>query len=136
MVEHTLVKVVAGCVILDDDRVLMGQEKKQKVYGLWNLPAGRVDAGETIFEAARRELMEEVSLEVEIGEQVALYHASVDKPVIHHFYATIVGGELKIDEDELLDAQWLTFDEAAKLQETNKIRSEDAWKTIRKVFNK
>ncbi len=46
------VGVVAGCVIRRDSTYLLVQEKQKKAYGLWNLPAGYVDKGETIEQAA------------------------------------------------------------------------------------
>lgn len=49
-------RVVAACVIKDsDNRYLLVQEAQPKVYRLWNLPAGHVDRGETIEDAAVRE---------------------------------------------------------------------------------
>ena len=61
MSKDLLVPVVAGCVIQKDGKYLLVQEKQQKVYGLWNLPAGHVDEGETFEEAAIRESQEETS---------------------------------------------------------------------------
>ena len=58
--------VVAGVVVEKDSKYLLVQEKKELVYGLWNLPAGKVDEGETVEEAAVREAKEEVGYKVRL----------------------------------------------------------------------
>ena len=62
---------VSACV-WRDGRVLLAQRAKPPV-GLWALPGGHVEAGETLVEAARRELMEETGLSAEIMGLVGLY---------------------------------------------------------------
>ena len=40
--------VIAGCVIVRNDKILMVKEAKKKCYGQWNFPAGHVDEHELI----------------------------------------------------------------------------------------
>lgn len=127
------VGVVAGCLIEKNGRYLLIQEKQAKVYGLWNLPAGYVDKGETIQQAAIREAKEESGYDVELGNQVGLFHEDVNKPVKHVYRAKIIGGELKIQESEILDAQWFTFDEIKQLHDSGKLRAEWIWEVIQKT---
>ncbi len=124
MNEIKMVPIVAGCVLVRDGKVLLVQEKQPKVYGKWNLPAGRVDVGETIEQAAVREVLEETGFVVELGKKLTIQHFSAERPVMHGFAATITGGELKIPEDELIGADWFTLDEILALQEEGKLRSE------------
>merc|ERR1712037_713841 len=49
------------------NEVLMMQEAKSSCAGQWYLPAGRMEAGEDVAEAARREVMEETGLEFELS---------------------------------------------------------------------
>ena len=66
---------VAVCLMVrrDDGRQLVQQRLKQPFYGYWGRPTGKIRWGETILEAAARELMEETGLEVDLSfEQV--YH--------------------------------------------------------------
>jgi len=51
MSEPKLIQVVAGCVLEKDGKYLLVQEKQKAAYEKWNLPAGRVDAGETVEQA-------------------------------------------------------------------------------------
>src|SRR5690242_2840577 len=123
MTDIQLVPIIAGCLITKDGTYLLVQEKQPKAYGLWNLPAGRVDEGESIEEGAIREAKEETGLEVALGEQICIEHDAADRPVFHAFRATIVGGELHFDPEEMLDAKWLSLDEIKALNDQGKIRN-------------
>jgi len=129
----TWIGVVVGCVIKKDGKYLLVQEKQQKVYGLWNIPAGYVDKDEAIEHAAIREVKEETGLDVELDEQIGLYHEEVKKPVKHIFKAHIISGDLKAQEDEILDVKWLTFVEINALNKQDKLRADWIIDAINKV---
>jgi NADH pyrophosphatase NudC (nudix superfamily) len=126
-----LARVVAGCVICKDGKYLLVQEKKSSVYGLWNLPAGHVDEGETIEEAAIREVFEETGYRVELGKKLSVEHTSIDRPVLHAFVGNIAGGDLKPDLDELLAADWFSVEEIERLSGEGKMRNTWVLKTIK-----
>ena len=111
-----LVGVVAGVVLEQDKKFLLVQEAHPKVYGKWNLPAGRVDEGETIKEAAAREAKEEAGFDVEVGRELIVLHQDSTRPVLHAFDATITGGQLKVQEGEILDAKWFTLEEIRNMK--------------------
>ena len=92
-------KIVCGCVIKKDQKYLLVQEKQKKAYGLWNLPAGHVDTGESLEEAATREAYEESGFEVKIIREIDIYHESPTNAVKHVFLAEIVGGERERHRD-------------------------------------
>jgi 8-oxo-dGTP pyrophosphatase MutT (NUDIX family) len=117
------VGIVAGCVIKQDGKYLLVQEKQAKVYGLWNLPAGYVDKGETVEQAAVREVQEESGLQVKLGRKIGIYHEGVGRPVKHIFGADITGGELHVQEDEILAAKWLDVSEVKDLAAQGKLRA-------------
>lgn len=52
----------ASVALIDRDKVLLIQRARKPYFGMWSLPGGRVEAGETPEEAAQREVMEEVGL--------------------------------------------------------------------------
>lgn len=111
------VPIVAGVVIKEDGKYLLVQEKQPKAYGLWNFPAGRVDQGDTIEQAAIREAKEESGYEVELIKKIDIYQESASEPPKHAFEAKIVSGDLKFPEDELLDARWFTLDEIKSMKD-------------------
>lgn len=125
-----MVPIVAGCVLARDGKYLLVQEKQAKVYGQWNLPAGRVDAGESIEDAAVRETKEESGFDVRLGEKISTEHSSSDRPVFHAFKAEITGGELKFDPEELLAAGWFSIDEIKAFDREGKIRNGWALRVI------
>ena len=63
--------VGVGVVVWYGDRVLLIQRNKAPRRGHWSLPGGAQQLGETVAEAARREVKEEVALDVTLGEIVA-----------------------------------------------------------------
>ena len=63
--------VGVGVVVWHGDRVLLVRRGKAPRWGQWSLPGGAQQLGETVAEAARREVKEEVGLEVALGDIVA-----------------------------------------------------------------
>ncbi len=61
-------KIVAGCLPVWQDQVLMCRRAIAPRHGLWTLPAGFMENGETTQAAARRETLEEARARVEIGD--------------------------------------------------------------------
>ena len=71
-------EVAAGILLDSQQRFLMGQRPVGKPYaGYWEFPGGKVEAGETLFQALQRELQEELGITI---------HSSVDLMTIEHDY--------------------------------------------------
>ena len=109
--------IVAGVVIKQDGKYLLVQEKQEKVYGLWNLPAGHVDEGDSIEETAVKEAKEETVYDVELVRKIDIFQDSVSTPPKHAFEARISGGSLQFPEDEIMDARWFSFDEILSMKD-------------------
>ncbi|HWF44363.1 MAG TPA: NUDIX domain-containing protein [Candidatus Kapabacteria bacterium] len=61
---------VAVALIVRDGRVLMGERRPDKVYPLhWEFPGGKLEANETSYEALRRELHEELAIQIGHAEE-------------------------------------------------------------------
>ncbi len=111
--------IIANVVVMQDNKVLLVQENWGHVKGMWNFPAGHVDEGENIFDAAIREAKEETGYDVKltgfIGVQNAVYN---DRQVIHiNFLAEITGGEVSFDENEISEVKFLRVNEMLELPE-------------------
>lgn len=119
----TYVFVVAGSLIEKDGKFLLVQEKNPEVYGLWNLPAGKAEKQFTIEENAIKETKEETGFDVKIIKKIGIFHKDGEKSVKHVFEAEIIGGELKVPADEILDAKWFSFKEILWLNQQKKIRN-------------
>ncbi|MGK0297213.1 MAG: ADP-ribose pyrophosphatase YjhB (NUDIX family) [Gammaproteobacteria bacterium] len=59
-------KIVAGCIPVWDDQVLLCKRAIEPQYGFWTLPAGFMENGESTLQAAIRETMEEANARVKI----------------------------------------------------------------------
>ena len=133
MTEFQLTTIVAGCVIEQDEKYLLVQEKKESAHGLWNLPSGRVDDGESFKQTAVREVFEETGYEVEIIKKLLIDHYEPARPVLHSYKAKIIGGGLNIPREHFLDARWFTFDEVMILWSRGKLRIDWVAKSIEKA---
>ena len=101
-----------GAVVFDENKVLIIQQVK----GHWGFPKGHVEDGETEVQTAVREIKEETNLDVEIDETKRFVeHYSpeegIEKDVVF-FIAKKIGGEIKVQEEEVKDTKWLTPREA------------------------
>lgn len=123
MTKSQMTHIVAGCVLEQNAKYLLVQEKKASAYGLWNLPGGRMDVGESFEDAAIREVAEETGYAVEIVGKLCIDHTEPLKPVLHSYRTKIISGELKFPKEELLDARWFTLDEVKTLWNEGNVRA-------------
>ena len=88
MREQKSILVTAG-IVVNGDRVLICQRHHSDPYGMqWEFPGGKVNEGEDLKTALRRELAEELTIEAEVGEEVfRLRHAYPDRNVEVVFFA-------------------------------------------------
>ena len=95
-------KVAVGTVITAaDDRIVLVRRAIEPGYGLWVFPGGYVDRGEEITVAAIREAREEAGLHVRLDGLVNIYSYPGRPIIIVVYRASIVGGELAVDEESL-----------------------------------
>src|SRR5664279_1503911 len=82
--EHIVTSVVA--VIVDDDgQVLLTRRNIRPFHGLWVMPGGKIDLGESILKALHREVMEEVGLEVEVQGLIDVFERLTPGDENDHF---------------------------------------------------
>jgi len=86
---------------------------------VWSLPKGHVEAGETVEQAAIREVAEETGITGRIlGElgTIDFWFVAPDRRVhktVHHFLLEAVDGELSDEDVEVVEVAWMTLDELA-----------------------
>lgn len=116
-------RVVAACVIKDSEgKYLLVQEAQPKAYGLWNLPSGHVDKGESIEGAAIREAKEETGLDVELVSKIGVWHDKVEEPIRHAFTAEVTNGEITPQPGEILDVKWFTYEQITQMKKAGQLR--------------
>ncbi|KOP67476.1 DNA mismatch repair protein MutT [Bacillus sp. FJAT-18019] len=102
--------LVVSVSLLQEDQVLLIQENKPLVCDTWNFPGGRIEPGEAILDAARREVREETGYEAELTGTTGVYHflSSLNHHVImFHFTGQVAGGSLQWATDEIQDSRWV-----------------------------
>ncbi|HHH29851.1 MAG TPA: NUDIX domain-containing protein [Polyangiaceae bacterium] len=94
---------VGGVVFDREGRVCVIRRGQPPMAGRWSLPGGRVELGERLEDALRRELLEETGLEVEVGELVeAVEILDGDRHfVVLDYRCRVVGGELRAGDDAI-----------------------------------
>ena len=103
-----------GALIFRRGRILMAQRGKQPLKGLWSLPGGAVETGESLDAAVRREVREETGLEVkpvkvfEIFERIM--RDSRGAPEYHYvlidYICRVTGGDLRAGDD-VVPVEWV-----------------------------
>jgi ADP-ribose pyrophosphatase YjhB (NUDIX family) len=115
---HYFAPQVAAVAIVtrdEDARVLLVQRGEDPGKGLWGLPGGFVELGETAADALAREILEETGYEIEVGERVGVwsfFNQAKRISGVALVYATrVIHGQLQIASDSTA-AAWVTFAEA------------------------
>jgi len=106
-------KVLTLCIIHQHPKVLLGIKKRGFGAGRWNGFGGKVQSGETIEEATKRELQEEAEIKVDCIEKVGIiefeFKGNPEIMQVHIFKSKDFIGEPK--ETEEMRPQWWGIDE-------------------------
>lgn len=112
-------QVAVGAVVFRNGRVLLVKRKYNPAAGLWAIPGGRVLFGETLKDAAERELFEETSVRVKAGKPIYTFeYINSFHYIIIDLEAEYISGE-PTPADDALDARWVSSDELAELEVTS-----------------
>jgi 8-oxo-dGTP pyrophosphatase MutT (NUDIX family) len=125
----------AGAIIKDKEGRMLMIERKFPPYG-WAGPAGHIDPGESPEEAMKREVKEEVGLQVQKSR--LLYHETLDwnkcsrGEVGHEWFLYEIlewTGNVKMEKSEVMKIKWV------KPESVGKMRLEEAFKYWFKKLN-
>lgn len=111
--------IIVGGVIKKDNKYLLVQESKPKCYGKWNIPAGHLDPGESIFDGAKREIKEETNCDVELTGVCNIGNHIVpnDTFVAIVFTTKLLTDTVKPQAGEILEAKWFTYEEIVAMSD-------------------
>lgn len=110
--------------LVSENKILLVQRAHAPRQGLWAIPGGKVEYGETLIGAAHREVLEETGIDCEIGEVIWVGESIGDgDPPDHHytltdFLASVAGTPQPHAADDAADARWVTIEEARQMPMT------------------
>lgn len=108
-------KAGVAVIILNEEKQVLLQKRSD--VGLWGIPSGHIEIGETVSEAAIREVKEETNLDIKIKKLIGVYSdpnsqvfAYPNGKIVHFittcFLAEITGGELRCNSSESLEIKF------------------------------
>ena len=93
------VDVVAAVIKKDNLFLIANRSFEANSSGLWEFPGGKVEEKETFVSALIREIEEELSLKIEVGDKITSIDLKAsDKHIsVHYFYAVILSGQITLN---------------------------------------
>lgn len=106
-------EIIVGGIIEKDNKILMVKEAKKKCYGKWNVPAGHLEDGETIFEGAIREIFEETGCKVRLKNMLPIMSGELENTtfMIITFTTELLEEKISFNKEEILDVKWISKEE-------------------------
>ena len=116
-------QVAVGAIVFKNDRVLLVRRGQSPSQGLWAIPGGSVELGESLQEAAEREIFEESSLTIRANEPVFTFDFVEQDDIgrIRYHYVIVdlmadyIAGEPR-PGDDVTEARWVSSQEMKKLE--------------------
>ncbi len=106
---------VIAAIINKDGKVLIAQRAQgQRLAGKWEFPGGKLEEGETPQECLKRELKEELDMDIEVGEYFgeSVYHYQTGTIRLLFYRARMLGGGCKLNVHSRVE--WVEPRELAK----------------------
>jgi NAD+ diphosphatase len=122
-ISHTRLSPAVITAIIKNGKILMAKHS----YGLKNrygLIAGFIEAGETLEEGIKREVMEEVGLKVNNIKYFGSQPWPFPNSLMIGFTANYESGEINVDGKEIIEAKWFNVDELTPMPSKISIASE------------
>lgn len=115
--------MAVGAVVFKDECVLLVRRGQPPAEGLWAIPGGNVEIGETLQEAAEREILEETGVQIRASKPIYTFDA-IDRDaagkVRFHYVIVDLAADYVLGEpspgDDALEARWVSAHEIHNLR--------------------
>ena len=131
MAKEKPVLPVTAALIRRENKILIAQRKPDdSLGGLWELPGGKLEPGESEEACIQREIREELDFEIVVVKRLGVFQKAFSRRIIelHVFECQYAGGQPKAIE--CADWRWVTIAELPEFE-----YSEFEWKIIKSVLN-
>ena len=140
-------QVIVACAFIhhrfdDVEKVFMPKRADSKKFmpGVYEMPGGHIDFGEDIVAGLKREIMEEFSMQIVVGDPFAAftYHNaikashSIEVVYFAHFEGSI--DDIVIHPEDHSAYKWLGKDDLAEILASGKTADDEEYKVIQKAF--
>ena len=124
-------EIIVGGIIEKDNKILMVKEAKKKCYGKWNVPAGHLENGETIFEGAIREIFEETGCKVRLKNVLPIMSKDIEDTTL--IIITFTTENISFNKEGILDVKWISKKELINMTD-KELRDEKRIKRTLKML--
>jgi ADP-ribose pyrophosphatase len=127
IVQRSVVRHRGSAVMMavDQDRILLVRQYRLPADKMmWELPAGKVDEGETPFEAAQRELVEETGYSAATWKELTTFYPSpgyIEEKMTIFLATGLTAGTATPMDDERIETRWFEKAELREMIRTNEI---------------
>ena len=119
-------KIIVGvCIKNENDEILMVQEAREDVKGLYNIPAGKLNFYESLLEGAIRETKEETGYDVKLDSILCIQYLESKNALKVIFNATIISGYINFNNNEIMDVKWIPIEDIENMT-AKELRSYDS----------
>lgn len=123
-----------GAIVLKEDKVLIIKQKS----GIYGFPKGHMEKDETEVLTAIREIKEETNIDIEIKEDLRfsisyLINENIKKEVVY-FIGHPKNNDIKIQEDELISAEWISIEEVENILTYDNLK--ELWRKVKDEISK
>ena len=125
-------KVAVVVLVSTRNKLLFVQRGAEPQIGKWCFPGGYVDRGEEVEAAARREVLEETGLEVQIERLIGLYSLEANPVIVAAYLGSVIGGKLMAGTDAR-DAGWYAVSNLPDLAFPHNMNIIEDWKAAQQA---
>ena len=133
------VNIVVSIAIERGGKVLMVEEAKKGIKGLWNFPSGKVNMGENLIKTAEREGLEETGYKIKITDLCFVDHYMWDDNTgatfRFNFWGKIIGKQqIKKLAKDVLSIRWMDAKELKQIMQAKKLRGQYTERMLKAVL--